>query len=96
MNLDDVREILALMRENGLSEFEIEKEGLRLRLRKDVATGAVAALARHWLVLAPGSEGSGEPCLLMGKRGPFTSGESACVNPLTLTGNGPLVRRWDC
>ena len=35
MNLDDVREILALMRENGLSEFEIEREGLRLRLRKD-------------------------------------------------------------
>src|SRR5258708_1331943 len=30
------------MRENGLSEFEIEKEGLRLRLRKDVATGAGA------------------------------------------------------
>ena len=35
MNLDDVREILALMRENGLSEFEIEREGLKLRLRKD-------------------------------------------------------------
>ena len=37
MNLDDVREILALMRENGLSEFEIEREGLKLRLRKDAA-----------------------------------------------------------
>jgi acetyl-CoA carboxylase biotin carboxyl carrier protein len=35
VNLDDVREILALMRENGLSEFEIEREGLRLRMRKD-------------------------------------------------------------
>jgi len=43
VNLDDVREILALMRENGLSEFEIEKEGLRLRLRKDAVPGAVAA-----------------------------------------------------
>ena len=42
MNLDDVREILALMRENGLSEFEIERDGLKLRLRKDAATGAVA------------------------------------------------------
>ena len=42
MNLDDVREILALMRENGLSEFEIEHEGLRLRLRKDATTGAPA------------------------------------------------------
>ena len=43
MNLDDVREILALMRENGLSEFEIEREGLKLRLRKDASTGTVAA-----------------------------------------------------
>ncbi len=43
MNLDDVREILALMRENGLSEFEIERDGLKLRLRKDAATGAVTA-----------------------------------------------------
>jgi len=51
VNLDDVREILVLMRENGLSEFEIEKEGLRLRLRKDSATGAVAAVPA---IVAPG------------------------------------------
>ena len=43
MNLDDVREILVLMRENGLSEFEIERDGLKLRLRKDASTGAVTA-----------------------------------------------------
>jgi acetyl-CoA carboxylase biotin carboxyl carrier protein len=43
VNLDDVREILALMRENGLSEFEIEREGLKLRLRKDAATGTMPA-----------------------------------------------------
>ena len=44
MNLDDVREILALMRDHGLSEFEIERDGLKLRLRKDSA-GTVAPLA---------------------------------------------------
>ncbi len=44
MNLDDVREILALMRENGLSEFEIEREGLKLRLRKDAGTGTVTSV----------------------------------------------------
>jgi len=44
VNLDDVREILALMRDNGLSEFEIEREGLRLRLRKE-AVVTVAAVA---------------------------------------------------
>jgi acetyl-CoA carboxylase biotin carboxyl carrier protein len=42
VNLDDVREILALMRDNGLSEFEIERDGLKLRLRKD-STGTVVA-----------------------------------------------------
>ena len=44
MNLDDVREILALMRENGIAEFEIEREGLKLRLRKDSAAPAVASV----------------------------------------------------
>jgi acetyl-CoA carboxylase biotin carboxyl carrier protein len=43
VNLDDVREILALMRDNGLAEFEIERDGLKLRLRKDAAAGPVAA-----------------------------------------------------
>jgi acetyl-CoA carboxylase biotin carboxyl carrier protein len=43
VNLDDVREILALMRENGLSEFEIEREGLRLRLRKETVPAAAPA-----------------------------------------------------
>jgi acetyl-CoA carboxylase biotin carboxyl carrier protein len=43
VNLDDVREILALMRENGLSEFEIEREGLKLRLRKDSVVPVAAA-----------------------------------------------------
>jgi acetyl-CoA carboxylase biotin carboxyl carrier protein len=75
VNLDDVREILALMRENGLSEFEIEHEGLRLRLRKEApspvapshASGAasVVAAAAHALGApgvgaAPGTPASGQ------------------------------------
>jgi acetyl-CoA carboxylase biotin carboxyl carrier protein len=45
VNLDDVRDILALMREHGLSEFEIEREGLKLRLRKDAVAPVAAAPA---------------------------------------------------
>jgi len=45
VNLDDVKEILALMRENGISEFEIEREGLRLRLRKDSADATTVGSA---------------------------------------------------
>jgi acetyl-CoA carboxylase biotin carboxyl carrier protein len=43
VNLDDVREILELMRDNGLSEFEIERDGLKLRLRKDSSGNVVSA-----------------------------------------------------
>jgi len=35
MDLDEIKKILELMRENGLSEFELEQEGVKLRLRKD-------------------------------------------------------------
>jgi acetyl-CoA carboxylase biotin carboxyl carrier protein len=34
MNLKEIKEIINLMNENGLTEIEIEKEGLRLRLKK--------------------------------------------------------------
>jgi acetyl-CoA carboxylase biotin carboxyl carrier protein len=43
VNLDDVREILELMRDNGLAEFEIERDGLKLRLRKDSTGNVVSA-----------------------------------------------------
>ena len=34
MNIKEIKEILNLMREHGLSEIELEKEGIKLRLRK--------------------------------------------------------------
>ena len=39
MDLDQIKQILDLVREHELSEFEIEHEGLRLKIRKD-ADGA--------------------------------------------------------
>ena len=67
MNLDDVREILALMRDNGLSEFEIEREGLRLRLRKDaVVTVAAVAPALPAGVVAPVVAGATPPASAAG------------------------------
>ena len=39
MDLDEIKQILDLVREHELSEFEIEHEGLRLKIRKD-ANGA--------------------------------------------------------
>ena len=34
-NLDEVKEIIELAQEHNLSEFEIEKEGVRLRIKRE-------------------------------------------------------------
>lgn len=36
VNMDELRELIALLRDNGLSEFELETEGFRVRLRRGV------------------------------------------------------------
>ena len=45
MDLDQLKHILDLVREYGLSEFEIEHEGLRLKVRSQVAGVAAAVSA---------------------------------------------------
>ena len=35
VNMDELRELIALLRENGLAELELENEGLRVRLRRE-------------------------------------------------------------
>ena len=42
MDLDQLKQILDLVRAHELSEFEIEHEGLRLKIRKDAAGSAAA------------------------------------------------------
>ena len=37
MDLDEIKKILDLMRENDLAEFELEQEGVKVRLRKNSA-----------------------------------------------------------
>jgi acetyl-CoA carboxylase biotin carboxyl carrier protein len=45
VNMDELRELIALLRDNGLSEFELEREGFRVRLRRgvDFASGETGA-----------------------------------------------------
>jgi len=35
VNMDELRELIALMKENGLAELELEREEFRVRLRRD-------------------------------------------------------------
>jgi acetyl-CoA carboxylase biotin carboxyl carrier protein len=45
MNLDDINQILDLMREHDLAEFELEREGFKIRVRKGGQQVAVAPAA---------------------------------------------------
>jgi acetyl-CoA carboxylase biotin carboxyl carrier protein len=41
VDLKDIKAIIDLMKENDLSVFEMEKDGLKIKLQKDATTGGV-------------------------------------------------------
>jgi acetyl-CoA carboxylase biotin carboxyl carrier protein len=43
--IDEIKQLLDIVREHELSEFELEREGFKIRIRKGVATVAAAAPA---------------------------------------------------
>ena len=45
INMDELHELIALMTENGLTEFELEREGFRVRLSRDIFSKGFAAPA---------------------------------------------------
>jgi acetyl-CoA carboxylase biotin carboxyl carrier protein len=49
MNLKEIKEIIALMNDNNLNEIEIEREGLKLKLKKS-ADGLVVGGPTHYAV----------------------------------------------
>ena len=50
MNLKEIKEILALMNENNLNEIEIERDGLKLKLKKSAEGVVMAAPPTHYAV----------------------------------------------
>jgi acetyl-CoA carboxylase biotin carboxyl carrier protein len=53
MDLDQIKRILDLVREHELSEFEIEHEGLRLKIRKDANGAHLVTHAGHAVPVMP-------------------------------------------
>ena len=45
VNMDELRELISLLRENELAELELENEGFRVRLRRESALGESAPAA---------------------------------------------------
>ena len=50
MNLKEIKEILALMNENNLNEIEIERDGLKLKLKKSAGDVIIGAPTTHYAV----------------------------------------------
>jgi acetyl-CoA carboxylase biotin carboxyl carrier protein len=79
MNLDELKQILDLVREHELSEFEIEHDGLRLKIRKDAVTGAVSALPGGAPLPAGASSPAVHAAAAAGPSTPATSGLPAAT-----------------
>jgi acetyl-CoA carboxylase biotin carboxyl carrier protein len=59
MDLDEIRQVLEMMREHDLAEFELERDGVKLRLRKNIGqqwNGTVAPLPQ--VTFVPQAAGS--------------------------------------
>ena len=50
MNLKEIKEIITLMNENSLNEIEIEREGLKLKLKKSAGNELVMGAPTHYAV----------------------------------------------
>jgi acetyl-CoA carboxylase biotin carboxyl carrier protein len=62
MDLNQIRQILDLVREHELSEFEIEHDGLRLKIRKDVNGAHIVTLPGPVVpAAAPGAPTAPQP-----------------------------------
>ncbi len=68
VNMDELRELISLLRDNGLAELELENSGFRVRLRRESALGesSQAAGAHHApapapVPAAPASSGPAHP-----------------------------------
>ncbi len=46
MDLDEIKKILDMMREHDLAEFELEQDGVKVRLRKNSASAVERSGAR--------------------------------------------------
>jgi len=62
MDLDEIKQVLEMMREHDLAEFELERDGVKLRLRKNMGqqwNGAVQPLPQVTFVPPTAMPGSG-------------------------------------
>jgi acetyl-CoA carboxylase biotin carboxyl carrier protein len=61
VNMDELRELIELLRDNGLAELELENEGFRVRLRRESTLGESAPMTYAAPAPAPAHAPMPEP-----------------------------------
>lgn len=61
MDLKDIKAIIDLMKKNSIAEFEMEKEGFRLRLKRAVPAGEAAIEEPRYLIGAEETQSGAIP-----------------------------------
>jgi acetyl-CoA carboxylase biotin carboxyl carrier protein len=61
VNMDELRELITLLRENGLAELELENEGFRVRLRRESELGESSHAAAPHHAPAPAAPAPAAP-----------------------------------
>ena len=86
MDLNQIKQILDLVREHELSEFEIEHDGLRLKIRKDANGAHVATLPApaSAVILPPVTATPTPPALAAATSGPAPAASEATEGDLEL------------
>jgi acetyl-CoA carboxylase biotin carboxyl carrier protein len=74
LDLEQLKQILDLVRDHELSEFELEQEGLRLRVRTDGARGPAVATTRPALSSGGAVPAAGPHATVGPGGGPQTAG----------------------
>ncbi len=77
VNMDELRELIALLRENGLAELELENEGFRVRLRSEGTAGEPVQYTQNPAPSAPPARP--EPAPTPSSSGPSHPGTQAAT-----------------
>jgi acetyl-CoA carboxylase biotin carboxyl carrier protein len=89
VDLDQLRQILDLVKEHGLSEFEIDQDGLRLRLRKE-SSGTVVEVPVAVPAAAPVPAAAEAPAAVIGVVAPGEAAAAETEDELAIV-KSPIV-----
>jgi len=79
VNIEELRELISLLRENGLAELELENEGFRVRLRRESALGESSHSSAPQPAQAPAPAASAPAPAASGPAHPGTQATTAAA-----------------